>query len=128
MAKCQNRNHMHRPGNRPCHWTLKLGGGYCHDLLISVHNYLTFSLYSPSLYLLVLQAKYFVICINLQAWHLSTLPIDLFIGPSLYHHYLLQGPLQCLSSVPETSKICLQGQVAFYLTLTTSDAGLNIWN
>ena len=36
--------------------------------------------------------------------------------------------LQCLLSVPETSEICLQDWAAFYLTLTTPDAGSSIWN
>ena len=56
----------------------------CHDLLISVDDHLTFSLYLPSLHLLILQAKYFIIHISSQAWPLSALAI----GPSLYCHYL----------------------------------------
>ena len=58
---------------------------------------------------------------------MGTAFINLFIGPLLYHQCLLQGPLRCLSSVPEISEICFQGWVAFYLTLTTSNAGSNIW-
>ena len=96
----------------------------CHGSLILVHTYLAFFPYLPSLYSLIPWAKYFAICVDLQAWPLSTLPINLFISPSLYHQYLLRGPLWCLSSVPETSELCFQGQVAFYLTLTTLNAGL----
>ena len=114
---------MHTTYNFPNPWV-----GYCHDLLISVHNCLALSPNSPLLYLLVPQAKYFAIHVDSWAWPLLTLPTNLFISPLLYCQYLLQGPLQCLSSVPETSKICFQGWVAFYLTLTTLNAGLNIWN
>ena len=64
-------------------------GAECYDLLISVNDHLTFSPYSPSLHSLILQARYFVIHIDLWAQPLSALAIGLFIGPSLYHNYLL---------------------------------------
>ena len=59
--------------------------GACHDSLISVDNYLIFSLYLPLLHSLILQARHFVIHISSWAQPLLVLAI----GPSLYPHYLL---------------------------------------
>ena len=61
----------------------------CHNSLISVDGHLTFSLYSPSLHLLVLQARYFVICINSWAQPLSVLAIILSISPSCHDSFIL---------------------------------------
>ena len=86
------RQHILQLFSKAGQWTSLINAN-CHDLLILVDDYLTLSPCSPSLHLLVLQARYFAICINLLAWSLSALAISLFISPPPHCYYLLQESL-----------------------------------